>query len=603
MRPRPHEAYTPIAGRPSTGDVQGEIVSASIQPAHPSSSWRPVIVGAVAVLAVGIGVAAGSFMLTSRGSGLGAAAGYVPADAPFYVELELEPSAAQDAALRELLGRFPPIEGLDLDRPLHDQLVETIDEAIAGGDVELSWAEDVAPWFDGRVALAVTEIDPEALADPARMATAEPDVLIVAGVTDATAARATAERLVAEAGSSDATESEYRGVTIVAGGDAEMGAYAVTDDALLVAASADVIRAAIDRDAEGGSLATADGTGDLVGRLPDDRLVLGIYDLEELVVASLEASADASGIPQDAFAALIEDQPMRGAFAISAAGDRLAFDAVTDAPTGPFAVSNEARALAEDIPGDAFYYAEAGNLGAGVAAMVEVFKEAAATDPKAAEELRTFEAALGTEVEDFVGWIGDAALSAGWDGSEAYLGVVVIPTDLDDARQRLEQLAGFARLATLDPSSGLTVEDSDVAGTEVTTIRWEDPTMVPDPTVPVPTGIAVEFAVTDDRVVIGLGDRFVARSLELDPSDSLAANDRYASTIDAFGGEDHAGAVWVDLALLRESLESALGPTAEAFGVPYATEVQPWLEPLDRIVVVNRLDGDLLVQRGALLVD
>jgi hypothetical protein len=562
-----------------------------------------VIVGTVAVLAAGIGVAAGSFMLTARGAGLGPAAGYVPAGAPFYVEIELEPSAAQDAALRELLGRFPPIEGIDLERPLHDQLVEKIDEAIAGGDVELSWAEDVDPWFDGRVAVAITDLDAEALADPERMATTEPDVLIVAGVTDANAARASAERLVAEAGASGTTESEHRGITIVTSVDADTGAYAVTDDALLVAESADVIRAAIDRDADGGSLATADGTAELVRRLPDDRLMLGVYDLEELVVASLEASAEMSGVPQDAFAALLENQPMRGAFAVSAAGDRLAFDAVTDAPTGAFAVSNEARGLAEEVPGDALYYAEAGNLGAGIAAMIEVLKEAAASDPTVGDEIATFEAALGTDIEEFVTWIGDAAMTAGWDGSEAYLGIVVIPTDVDDARQRLAQLAGFARLAMLDPSSGLTVEESEVDGTEVTTIRWEDPSMVPDPTVPVPTGMAIEFAVTDDRVVIGLGDRFVGRALELDPSDSLAANDRYASAIDAFGGDDHAGAVWMDLAQLREALERALGPTAEAFGVPYAAEVQPWLEPLDRIVAVSRLDGELLVQRGAILLD
>ena len=61
-------------------------MSASVQPAQPTSSWRPVVVGTVAVLAIGIGVAAGSFMLTSRAAGMGAAAEYVPADAPFYIE-------------------------------------------------------------------------------------------------------------------------------------------------------------------------------------------------------------------------------------------------------------------------------------------------------------------------------------------------------------------------------------------------------------------------------------------------------------------------------------------------------------------------------------
>ncbi len=575
-------------------------MSASVQPAQPSTSWRPIVIGSVAVLAVGIGVAAGSFMLTSRSAGMGVAAGYVPADAPFYVEMRVEPSAEQDAALRELLGRFPPIEGVDLDRPLHEQLVEKIDEAVAGENVDLSWADDVAPWFDGTVAVGMPAIDAAALADP--MSAEEPDVLIVAGVTDAAAARAAADRLLEEAGT-QTRSSEHRGYQIVEDADGEPGAFTVTEDALLAAETADVLRAALDVHAEGGALAGADGTAELVAELPSDWLMFGIYDFEEIMVASLEASANMSGIPSDAFSALLADQPLRGAFTVSVAGDRLAFDSVTDAPTGAFAVSNERRELAEAVPGDALYYSEAGNLGAGIAAVVDVVKDAAATDPTAAEELETFEAALGTELEDFLAWIGDAGIAAGWDQSEAYLGLVIVPTDADAAQQRLDQLAGFARLATLDPSSGVTVEESEVEGTDVTTIRWEDPTMVVDPSVPVPTGIAVEFAVTDERVLIGLGDRFVGRSLELDADDSLAANERYISALDEFGGTDNAGVAWIDLTALREAFESALMPAAESFGVEYESEIQPWLEPLDRIVTVSRIEGDLLVQRGALLVD
>ena len=576
-------------------------MSATVQPTHSSTPWRAIVIGAVAVLAVAIGVAAGSVLLTSRATGMGAAAAYVPADAPFYLEVRVEPSAEQDAALRELLGRFPPIEGLDLDRPLHDQLVEKIDEAIDEGDTAFGWAEDVAPWFDGTLAVAVTAIDPEALTDPTTME--EPDVLVVAGVTDAAAARAAVDRLVTESGS-EVTTSEHRGFQVVEAVDGEPGAYAVTDDALLAAESADVVRAALDVEAAGGSLGNADGTAGLLGQLPADWLAFGTYDLEEIMVASLQASAEMSGIPSDAFAALLEDQPLRGAFAVSAQGDRLSFDAVTEAPTGAFAVENGDRGLAEAVPGDALYYAEAGNLGAGISAAVDVMKEAVGSDPDAADELAMVETALGGDLGEFFGWIGDAAMTAGWDGAEAYAGLVIVPTDAADAERRLDQLAGFARLAMLDAESGVSVEESDVDGTEVTTIRWSDPTMVPDPTVPVPTGLAIEYAVTDEHVLIGLGDRFVDRSLELDPSDSLAANDRFTAAIEDLGGDDNAGVAWMDLRGLRETVEAVLLPTAEAMGLAsYESDIKPWLEPLDRLVSVSRLEGDQLVQRGALLVD
>ena len=140
-------------------------MSTSIAPSTALRPWRVIIVVAVAALALGIGVTLGSFLLTTRAAAFGSAASYVPASAPFYVEIRVEPSAAQDAALREFLGHFPPIEGLDLDEPLVDQLTAHFDEALAAEGADVSWSEDIAPWFDGRVAVAVLEV-PIAAADP-----------------------------------------------------------------------------------------------------------------------------------------------------------------------------------------------------------------------------------------------------------------------------------------------------------------------------------------------------------------------------------------------------------------------------------------------------
>ena len=129
--------------------------SASLRP------WRVATIAVVGALAIGIGITLGSFLLNARASALGSAAGYVPAAAPFYVEIRVEPSADQDAALREFLGHFPPIEGLDLDRPLVDQMAERIDDAFEAGGIDASWSDDVATWFDGRLAITVLDV-PEA---------------------------------------------------------------------------------------------------------------------------------------------------------------------------------------------------------------------------------------------------------------------------------------------------------------------------------------------------------------------------------------------------------------------------------------------------------
>ena len=185
------------------------------------------IIAAVAVAAITVGGVAGAFLLGDRTAGAGSAAGYVPADVPFYLELRLDPSDAQDAALRELLGHFPPIESIDLDRPLFDQLGEAVDEAAASADeTDLRWADDVATWFDGHVTLAVTDVPLEPAADGSRPERAQHEVaeLVVLGSTDADAARAATERMRAEAGTDvQFTETEHRGVTITTTGD-EQGA-------------------------------------------------------------------------------------------------------------------------------------------------------------------------------------------------------------------------------------------------------------------------------------------------------------------------------------------------------------------------------------------
>ena len=588
-------------------DQQGvdTAVSASIRAASGLSAWRVAVIGLVAALSAGIGVAVGGFLLDARPGALGGSATYVPADAPFYVELRLEPSAAQDASLRELLGHFPAIEGVDLTRPLYEQLVELIDEELAAhGEVDLSWADDVAPWFDGRIAVGVTDLPLDALSgsmDP-MAAPPMPGMIVVVGVSDPAAARSTVERLRAQQPDMETTDSEHRGVTIHALSSGE-GAYAITDDALLFAPSAAEITAALDTAADPQLGLSGDATvADMAEQLPEDWLAFATYDFTELMAASF-AEADGTAAAE-AFSALMEHQPMRGAMAVTAAGDRFAFDGVSEAPTGPFTVENADRGLAAEAPGDALYFSDGGNIGAALSALVDAVKGAAEEDPTVAEQIDTAEAALGADLEEMVAWIDDGALVAGWDGTEPYAGLVLVPNDATAAQRRIGQLVTFAGLAALDPSSGISVDEADVAGATVTTIRWQDPNAIPMDELPIPTGIALQVVVTDDRAIIGIGESFVARVLELEEGDSLAAQPRYSEGVATVGPASNAGVAWLDLAGLREAIETAIGPMLDSMDPDgaYESTVAPWLAPLDRMVTVTVLDGELLVQRSALLI-
>lgn len=562
-----------------------------------------VVIGLVAVLSAGIGIALGGFLLDTRSGVLGTTAAYVPADAPLYFELRLEPSTEQDAALRELLGRFPAIEGVDLARPLYEQVVELIDEGLATETgTELSWSEDVAPWFGGHVAVGVTSIPIEAVDSMDPMAEPPiPDMVVIVDVTDAGAARAAIERLAAEAPDMETSTSEHRGVTIHELTSGE-GAYAVTDDALLFAPTPASITAALDTAADPERrLSDAPTVAELSAALPADWIAFMAYDFTELMAASFE---QVEGEPAaDAFRSLMADQPLRGAMAMTAAGDRFAVTAVADAPSGSFAVENADRGLAGEVPGDALYYSDGGNIGTALAALIGAITVAAEEDPAIAEQIATAESALGADLEEMVAWIDDGAIVAGWDGTEPYAGLVLVPNDVDAAERRIGQLVTFAGLATMDPSSGISVDEAEIAGATVTTIRWADPSAEPMEGMPIPTGVSVQVTVTEDRALIGLGEAFVGRVLELDAGDSLASEPRYADAIAEMGPVSNAGVAWLDLAGARAALEEALGPMLETFDPEgaYESEVQPWLLPLDRLVTVTVLDGDTLVQRSALL--
>jgi hypothetical protein len=292
--------------------------------------------------------------------------------------------------------------------------------------------------------------------------------------------------------------------------------------------------------------------------------------------------------------------------ALTAGGDRVAVDAAAAPPSGDLAVENAERDLSSEVPADVLYYAEGGNLGASLAATIGPMKASLATDPTVADQIDTFEAALGTNLEDFVSWIGDGAVAAGYDGEAAYGGLVLVPNDVDAAQRRIGQIASFAGLAALDPSSGVSVSESEVESVTVTSIRWTDPDASPEAFgMPLSDGVVFQLAVSDDRALIGIGDTFVTRVLELDPSESLGAADRYRDAVAGLGGPTAASVGWVDLTGIRQAVETVFQPTLAENGVDdaYTSTIQPWLVPLDRFVSVTRLEGETLVQRSALLVE
>jgi hypothetical protein len=575
----------------------------------PAGPLQWIAVGATVVLAAGIGLVAGVFLLSPRSAGMGPASAYVPADAAFYVEWRAIPSEAQDAALREILARFP-IPGFEADRPLVDQLTDMLDEELASEGLDVSWSEDVAPWFDGRVAMAITDTAAlDAPTDPMDVPSDAPShlpsgVLLMVGVRDADAARVAVDRLVDASGGSEPTSTEHSGVTIWTLADEETnGSYAITTDSLIFGRSGEDIAAAIDsRDVGSGGLGANEEIGRLTAALPQDWLVLAVAN-GEAMLAQVGAELETQAPEMTALFELMGDQSLTSVTAISAFTDRLIVDAASTAPTGDFAVENSERGLAGQVPDDALFFADGGNVGPPLARFVEALRAALGDAPEVSEGVEQLEAALGAELHELVAWIDDAAIVGGWDGEQPYGGLILIPSDADEARRRIDSLLTVAHLATLDPSSGIAISEETVSGTEVTTIGFELPGVGLDSGAFAPS-LALQVAVGDARVVIGLGDRFVRTVLELDAAESLGADERYAATITDLGGDENVATAWVDLAGIREAAEGALDGAGMLDGAfDYEADVRPWLLPLDRVASVSRLEGDLLIQHAVLVVE
>jgi len=159
------------------------------------------------------------------------------------------------------------------------------------------------------------------------------------------------------------------------------------------------------------------------------------------------------------------------------------------------------------------------------------------------------EAALGGDLGSFVSWMGDTALVAGYTNSTPWFGLISKPTDAQAARNKLLQLQSILQLASANGGPRVQISESDHNGTQMTTIHVEAGKDVPS------WASTLQYAVTDQRVVIGSGDSFVARVLDMQSSNSLASNPRFRAALDSVGGASNISDFWFDLTGLRTALE------------------------------------------------
>jgi len=572
------------------------------QPTTSVSRRQVAVIAAVAVLAAAIGLVFGLSVMAGRGSSLAPAAGYVPSGALMYMEADLSLAPSQQDALRAILARFP---GTDPDAVTDEGLADALDKALAQGDAPFDYSNDIAPWFEGTVAVTVLDqpLDPESARPPATG--------VLLGVNDTAAASSFADSLRSgvEADGGSFSSSEAGGVTVwtldVApdGHDADMEAgfaYALTDDQLVLGTSRATVEAllAVHR-GDGDSLADRDDVSDLAARLPAERAGMMTVD----VAALMASMRDQVGATDTQLRDLLDQQlaslPDVVASSLAFEDDAIRVDGAMSVPAGDPVPANTTRSLAASVPGDAIFFADAPNLGASASSQLSRLRDQLERGGASGEvdQLEQVEAALGGRLDELFSWVGGGAVAAGWDGEQAYLGMVLEVTDTDAADQRLRQLKNLLSLATMDPSAEVKISTESVAGVEGTSIRFTTmtPTFSSDAG---QTEAVIQYAMDGEQLLIGVGDRFVGRALQLGSGESLADASRYTDAIGRFGGDDNAGAFFLDLAALRETVEAEAG---EMLPPEYATDIQPYLAPLDLLAGVTRVENGAMVTRYGLV--
>ena len=316
---------------------------------------RLAIIGAVVVLAIAIGAVLGAVLVSGQGGGLSRAAAYVPGDAVLYAEMRLDLPGDQRANLRAILDRFPAVNADDV---LTDALAETLDGALADGGAPFDYSSDIAPWFDGTMAIAM--LDYPSTSDPMEMRL--PGFVALFGVRDASGATQLADKVRSslEADGAGFTSADHGGVTVwsltvdmtsatmpMAG----MGfAYAVADDQLILGSGASPVESALDTASGNSGLASADEIGTLLSALPADRIGVSVVN-SAAMMAQMRAELEATQ-PEvaAALAPYLDSVPPISVGAVSLAADALVFDGVSDIPDGPMAPANSTRDVATLVP-------------------------------------------------------------------------------------------------------------------------------------------------------------------------------------------------------------------------------------------------------------
>jgi hypothetical protein len=545
--------------------------------------WVVALLVTLAMLATTTGVV----VFAQTGSSGGPV--YAPASSVAWAELRLDLPGGQDEQLAELLGHLPGFaDPAALDAKVNELLDQVVSQASSGA---ASWTADIDPWSNRQFSIALLELPagsaPSASSNPLGSAApagsdATPPMVIGLGVKDRSALEARLSSLLTQA---PVSTEQYAGATITT---LDSASYAVTDEYLLVAPTADDLKQSLDVLAgTQPSLAESAGYASAAGQIPSDRLgafYFALGALRPLIQSQLSGQPGAQAALD-----MIAQLPAWISGYVQASGDHLtvAFDMQT--PTSFQVPAARETDLASRFPSDTMFYLELRGFGATAHGAVDGVLGQVPDDQK--QGLASLERLLGTSLPGFLDPVEDAALGVSFADGMFQGGIAATLSDPEAAQRRLTALLALISLAG-GQSAPFDVTRANVAGVPVTTFTFPgDQMMVLGAAIPA----SISVGIAGDHLYLGLGD-FVESALSQDAASSLAADPRFVNASTA-AGAPNVGIAFLDIA--------AIQPVIESMGVAdasYTTNVKPWLDALDHLVLSETADANALSTKIQLFV-
>jgi hypothetical protein len=586
----PLEPSTPVFEPAEPGFVPpAQAVAAAVAfgtepPAGRRSSglrWAIALIG----VAVIVGVTAAIVALASGRPSPSIAVGYMPDDTISYGEYRLDLPGDQRAKMAAFLAKFP---GFADQASVQTKLYEVFDRifALATKDQQ-SYTANIDPWFGGQIAMGSGPVSQAGQSSMLGSAFGGGHPLFVVSVKDQAKATAYLKSTLGGA----LTETAYNGTTIygITGGSADFGVAFIVTDKVILAGTDAAVRAAFDTKGDG-KLADDAEFKAAFGTVSRDYVSFSYTEYRALLQSIVSMSGAGSGLNTTT----VDDELLSMVPAWQASSFRFEDDALVGDSAYPsvdigFDAKNKKSTLIGHAPPGTILYAEAHDVGPALLAIVERFRQM----PDLRESFGQIDSAVGVAggFDGLLGWWGDGAVvvSKNSDGSMGG-GLLIQPTDAADAKRTFDTLRSFLVLA--GGGSGIELRDVEHAGATITVIDFS---AAMGSSAGLPPGVKAElaYAATNDIVVIGYGEAFVASVLDAGPGPSLADDSRVTGLVKRVG-EENIGLSFIDVRAIRELVEPLVKAEVPADKWAfYEREVRPYVLPFDALVSGARVDGDL----------